>query len=72
MTEKWGRINFFLIIFRQLLNKKGENFFSPFLPQIYHKLNLLMLWSHKYKGNRMLITNNLDELHQKSLKGNKC
>ena len=25
-------------------NKKGENFFSPFLPQIYHKLNLLMLW----------------------------
>jgi len=28
-------------------NKKGENFFSPFLPQIYHKLNLLMLWFSK-------------------------
>ncbi|PZX95136.1 hypothetical protein DOS84_00765 [Flavobacterium aquariorum] len=25
-------------------NKKGEILLSPFLPQIYHKLNLLKLW----------------------------
>ncbi len=37
-------LKFFLLIFRLVENKKGENFFSPFLPQIYHKLNLLMLW----------------------------
>lgn len=60
------------MIFRQLLNKKGENFFSPFLPQIYHKLNLLMLWFSKYKVNGIVKTNNLDELHQKSLKDKKC
>ena len=52
------------MILKLIENKKGENFFSPFLPQIYHKLNLLMLWWNKYIGDRMLETNNLDELHQ--------
>ena len=60
------------MILEPVENKKGENFFSPFLPQIYHKLNLLMLWSYKYISVRILETNNLDELHQKSLKDKKC
>ena len=51
-----------------LQNKKGENFFSPFLPQIYHKLNLLMLWFNKYKVNVFPQTKIVDELHQKSIK----
>jgi len=54
----------FLKILGLAENKKGENFFSPFLPQIYHKLNLLMLWFNKYIGDRTLATNNLDELQQ--------
>jgi len=29
---------------------KRANRRSPFLPQIYHKLNLLMLWWDKYKS----------------------
>ena len=41
---------------------------EPFLPQIYHKLNLLMLWWNKYNTNVNLKTKNVDELHQKSLK----
>ena len=28
-------------------NKKGGMLLPPFLPQIYHKLNLLMLWWYK-------------------------
>jgi hypothetical protein len=53
-------------------NKKGEMLLSPFLPQIYHKLNLLMLWFNKYMRCIILETNNLDQMHQKSLKFKKC
>jgi len=48
------------------LNKiKKVEFLPPFLPQIYHKLNLLMLWFpksivafHFYQTNRMNGKNN--------------
>ena len=62
----------FLKGFLMCKNKKGETFISPFLPQIYHKLNLLMLWFNKYIVSRFLITNNLDQMHQKSFKFRKC
>ena len=41
------RVFFTFLKVRALENKKGEMLLSPFLPQIYHKLNLLMLWFNK-------------------------
>jgi hypothetical protein len=33
--------------FLEFIPIKKVKFLSPFLPQIYHKLNLLILWSSK-------------------------
>jgi len=47
-------IYFLSSIFFALKGKiKKVEFLPPFLPQIYHKLNLLMLWS--YKGMKVII-----------------
>lgn len=47
------RVFFTFLKVRALENKKGEMLLSPFLPQIYHKLNLLMLWFTKCSSASM-------------------